>query len=70
MNDSTMPSRACRPSLMWPIMLIALGALFLLDEFIPGWGLGKTWPVILILVGVLKLLDMSRPPRPPEGPRV
>lgn len=70
MNDSTVPPRACRPSLMWPVLLIALGVLFLLHEFIPGWGLGKTWPVILVLIGVLRLLDVSRPPRPPEGPRI
>jgi membrane-bound ClpP family serine protease len=55
---------------MWPVILIALGVLFLLHEFLPGWGLGKTWPVILVLIGVLRLVDMSRPPRPPEGPRV
>jgi hypothetical protein len=70
MNDSTVPSRACRPGLMGPVILIALGVLFLLHELVPGWGLGKTWPVILVLVGVLRLVDMSRPPRPPEGPRV
>jgi len=70
MNDSTVPSRARRPSLMWPVLLIALGVLFLVHEFIPGWGFGKTWPVILLLIGVLWLVDMSRPPRPPEGPRV
>ena len=70
MPDSIAPPHTRRPSLMWPVILIALGVLFLLHEFIPGWGLGKTWPVILLLIGVLWLVDMSRPPRPPEGPRI
>jgi hypothetical protein len=46
------------------------GVLFLLDQLVPGWGIGKTWPVLLIVIGVLKLVDISRPPRPPEGHRV
>jgi len=54
----------------WPVILIALGAVFLVDQFVPGWGIGKTWPVLLIVFGGLKLLDSTRPPRPPEGPRV
>ena len=70
MNDSTVPSRTRRPRLAWPVLLIAFGVLGLLHEFVPGWGLGKTWPVLFVLVGVLKLVDMSRPPRPPEGPRI
>ena len=59
-----------RASLTWPIILIALGAIFLVDEFVPGWGIGRTWPILLVVVGVLKLLDSTRPPLPPEGPRV
>jgi len=59
-----------RASLTWPVILIALGAVFLVDQFVPGWGIGKTWPVLLIVFGGLKLLDSTRPPRPPEGPRV
>ena len=51
-------------------MLITLGVIFLLEEFVPGWGIHKTWPVLLVVFGVLKLLDVNRPPRPPEGPRV
>ncbi len=70
MNDSTVPSRACRPRLVWPVLLIAFGVLGLLHEFVPGWGLEKTWPALFVLVGVLKLVDMSRPPRPPQGPRI
>jgi len=57
-------------SLMWPVVLIALGVMFLLQEFVPRWGFRHTWPALLILIGVIKLIDLSRPPRPPEGPRI
>ncbi len=55
---------------MGPVILITLGAMFLLDQFIPGWGIGRTWPVLLVIIGVLKLVDSTRPPRAPEGPRI
>jgi len=55
---------------MFPVLLILLEVMFLLDQFVPGWGIGKTWPVLLVVIGVLKLLDTTRPPRPPEGPRI
>jgi hypothetical protein len=53
-----------------PVLLITVGTLFLLAEFVPGWGLSRTWPVLLIVFGLLKLFDAALPPRPPEGPRV
>jgi len=52
------------------VILITLGVMFLLAQFVPAWGIHKTWPAFLIVIGVLKLLDAGRPPRPPEGPRV
>lgn len=39
-----------------PILLIALGVLFTLDQF-TTYGLRQTWPVLLILYGLLKLLE-------------
>ena len=59
-----------RGGLMFPVILIALGIMFLLDQLVPGWGIGKTWPALLVVIGVLKLMDVTRPPRPPEGPRI
>ncbi len=59
-----------RTSLTGPVFLITLGLLLLLDEIVPGLGIGKTWPLLLVIVGVMKLIATSRPPRPPEGPRV
>ena len=70
MNHSILPARACRTSLVWPVILITLGVMFLLHEFVPGWNVWKTWPVLLVIVGVLRLVESSRPPRPPEGPRL
>ena len=54
---------------MGPVILITIGVIFLIGEFVPDWGLSQTWPVLLIVVGVLKLVDSALPPRPPEGPR-
>jgi LiaI-LiaF-like transmembrane region len=64
------PHTSRRASLMGPVVLITLGAMFLLAQFLPGWGIGRTWPALLIVIGVLKLVEVNRPPRPPEGPRV
>ena len=59
-----------RGSFTGPVILITLGVIFLLEEFVPHWGFSKTWPVLLVVFGILKLLDSTRPPRPPEGPRL
>jgi hypothetical protein len=58
-----------RHGLTGPVILIVLGIMFLADQFLPGWGIGRTWPVLLVVMGVLKLLDFGRPPRPPVGPQ-
>lgn len=59
-----------RGGLTFPVLLIVLGVMFLLDQLVPGWGINKTWPAVLVVIGLLKLADVTRPPRPPEGPRV
>lgn len=53
-----------------PVILILLGVLFLVGEFVPRLGLHRTWPVILIVAGLLMLARSVGPPRPPRGPRV
>ncbi len=59
-----------RGSLTGPVFVITLGLILLLDQLVPGWGIGKTWPVLLVAIGVSKLIQVTQPPRPPEGPRV
>lgn len=70
MGFTPSPPSTYRGSLAWPVILITLGVMFLLHELVPGWNIGKTWPVLLVVIGVLKLLDSTRPPRPPQGPRI
>lgn len=40
-----------------PILLVTLGLLFLIGQFVPYWDVGRTWPVILIVIGLAKLLE-------------
>lgn len=70
MGLSPSPYPHYRGSLTWPIILITLGGLFMLDEFSPHWTFHRTWPVVIVVFGVLKLIDAVRPPRPPRGPSV
>lgn len=61
------PQRRCRGRgvrLTGPILLVTLGVLFLVGEFVPYWGVGRTWPLILIVVGLSKLLESVGPGRP------
>lgn len=50
-----------RRSIFGGLLLIVFGVLFLLHEFVPGWGLGhvfrRYWPLILILWGLARLYD-------------
>lgn len=68
--DTLPPPSPHRPSLTGPVVLIALGLMFLAGQFVPEWGISKTWPALLIVIGVIKLLNSSRPPRAPRGPGV
>ena len=34
------------------VVLITLGVLFLLDQFIPNVNFGDLWPVLLIVIGI------------------
>jgi len=56
--------------LTWPVLLITLGVMLLVDQLAPGWNFHRTWPVLLVVLGLLKLIDSGRPPRPPAGPRI
>jgi len=50
----------CRMSgLMAPVILITLGALFLIGEFSGRYTFGELWPVILIVAGLVKVLEST-----------
>jgi hypothetical protein len=61
-----MPDNAVRerPPLVFPIILIVVGALFLYAKYSPSfdpWYVLKTyWPLILIFVGLAKIFDSTR----------
>lgn len=52
-------SRCCQRGLLGPVVLITIGAVFLLGQLIPGLGRFDLWPVILIVIGVMKLVETS-----------
>jgi|YelNatPaOPRAMG01_1025707.scaffolds.fasta_scaffold53346_3 hypothetical protein len=47
-----------------PLLLIAIGVMFLVGQFEPAWGISRTWPVLLIVLGLAKLLEAAWPGRP------
>ena len=51
--------RRDRYGLVAPITLIAIGAIFLVAQFFPAWGVGKTWPILLIVIGLAKLVESA-----------
>ena len=61
-----------RPPLAVPIILIAIGAIFLYANYRPGfdpWLILKTyWPLILIFVGLGKMIDSMRARQNPGAP--
>lgn len=57
-----------RTPLFWPLLLIAAGVLFLLDNFglLPGSAWGLIWPLALVALGVQILLNRGAAPEPVE----
>ena len=45
-------------AIRWPITLITLGSLFVLNNF-SDYGFDRTWPVLLIVFGLLSLLGRT-----------
>ncbi len=54
--------------IFWPLVLIAVGALFLLDNFgwLPGSAWNWLWPIFLIFFGLSLLLRRGAGPEPVE----
>jgi DUF4097 and DUF4098 domain-containing protein YvlB len=61
-----------RASLFPGLLLIFIGALFLVNNLAPGWiamsRLVRYWPVVLILLGIAKLLDRVLAQRTQQAP--
>ncbi len=52
------PCTRCRSrGLMGPAILITLGALFLIPQFVHRLDFGDLWPIILIVIGAVKLFE-------------
>ncbi|MDO8915769.1 MAG: PspC domain-containing protein [Coriobacteriia bacterium] len=54
------PSAPRRGGLTGGIILIAIGAIFLASQFVPGLDIGKLWPLILVAIGVSMILKSGR----------
>lgn len=46
-----------RGSMIGGLVLLTLGILFLMDEFVPYLDFGRLWPVILIVIGVVLIAN-------------
>ncbi len=57
-------------SLVGPVLLITLGTIFLVQQFVPGWGIRKTWPLLFVAIGITKLFEslFSKDARPAAKP--
>lgn len=59
-KDEKMENHHGRPSLVWPVLLITAGVLFLLSNMgvlhVDFWQLWRLWPVLLILSGLEMIL--------------
>jgi len=53
----TPPRNRHKGSIMGGMILITIGVLFLIDEFIPQINFGDLWPVILIVIGIGLLIN-------------
>lgn len=42
------------------IIVLGLGLLFLLEQFIPNFSFGRLWPLILIFIGIMILAGAAR----------
>lgn len=69
-NDSRNPNETDQSnqkrnggSLWGGLILITLGAVFLIDRFVPRIDFGDLWPVILIVIGIILISNAYRQPK-------
>jgi hypothetical protein len=56
MNGTNLSMLVC--AVRGPIMLITLGALFVIDQN-GGYSFSRTWPILIIVFGLMKLLERA-----------
>ena len=66
-SDMNAHERSLVRAIRGPVMLIAVGVLFALNNF-TSYGFGQTWPVLVIVFGLLILWPrVTEPAAPPAG---
>jgi len=60
-NGPTRTQTRHQGGLMGPVVLITIGALFLVGKLGLGYGFNQLWPVLLIVIGLVKLFEFMRP---------
>jgi len=61
-NATRCPCGRCTVrGLMGPVVLITLGALFLVGQLDWGYSFGDLWPVLLVVIGVVKVAEALAP---------
>lgn len=60
LQNTIKPSSKTRTSQFFGIALIALGVLFLLNQFSSRFSFSKFWPIILILLGAVILINTNK----------
>lgn len=58
-TDVTVPNARTGPMIAG-IVLIVLGTLFLVDEFLPDFNFGKYWPILLVAIGATLLFTATK----------
>ncbi len=57
-NGSRCGCSRCRcRGLMGPVVLITLGALFLIGQYSGRYSFSELWPILLIVIGVVKIAE-------------
>lgn len=51
-TGQTVGREARRGGIMGGVILILLGGIFLVSEFVPGIDIGRLWPLILVAIGI------------------
>lgn len=61
--------KASNAGVIFGVVLIALGSIFLLDQFdfIPDWDFEKLWPIVLVAVGLTLLFGTKKQPWEKDG---